>query len=146
MSTGGSLPPACWIRRSDGSGRDAKLPARRRSWNDEGTPAKLGALLALEQVDGRLREDEGVAQDESRPHPQMGVQKRRAVAVEERQNDQDPIIRAAARETTTIDSVLAWRLPCVTRTALGRDVVPEVNMSTASACGSQGGDSGQDGS
>ena len=37
-----------------------------------------------------------------------------------------------------IESVFAWMLLCVTRTAFGRDVVPEVNMRTASAPGSTG--------
>src|SRR5665647_2355792 len=38
----------------------------------------------------------------------------------------------------TMDSVLARRLAWLTRTALGRDVVPEVNIRAASACGSVG--------
>ena len=37
-----------------------------------------------------------------------------------------------------IESVFAWMLPCVTRTAFGREVVPDVNIRTASAPGSTG--------
>ena len=42
-----------------------------------------------------------------------------------------------------IESVFAWMLPCVTRTAFGREVVPDVNMRTASAPGSTGTAPGQ---
>ena len=42
-----------------------------------------------------------------------------------------------------IESVLAWMLPWVTRTAFGREVVPDVNIKAASAPGSTGTGSGQ---
>ena len=57
-----------------------------------------GALLPLEQVEGRLREDERVAEDDTAAAPQVRMQERGAVAVEEREDDQDPVVAAQLQE------------------------------------------------
>ena len=73
------------------------------------------------------------------------MQQRGAVAVKERQDDQHPVVARSSRYET-IESVFAWMFRWVTRTAFGRAVVPDVNISAASVSRSPGPSAGQQGS
>ena len=63
-----------------------------------GDARQYGALLPVEQVEGRLREGERVAQHDAAPAPQVSVQQRGAVAVEEGEDDQHPVIAPQFQE------------------------------------------------